>query len=155
METKPVKGDKLWRGLALLVLCALVYYFSYDHGRQEVLPRLEAARSELRIQQQHILHLRNQLEECQGLRQLPTQEAITLKTKQSRFLFGQRLVLTLLDVTEDGARIQLNFIEAGELLTKTLAAGASFNFRLDQKEWALVAANLTFSTANFNLIMIN
>lgn len=161
---KPVKGDKIWRGAALALLCGLVYYFSYDQGRQSATFRLEALRreagAEAQVQRQEILRLRAALAECGRTAapatgpEAPPLDRIPLKTNQSRFLFGGRLVITLLKVesADSRASVQLNFIDEERLLAAELAAGGSLKFTLDGRSWAVVVSALSLSTATLNLV---
>ncbi|MDR1043558.1 MAG: hypothetical protein LBP33_00345 [Candidatus Adiutrix sp.] len=162
LKEKDIKGDKIWRSAALIVLCGLVYFFSYDHGRQSLKPpleRLEAYRQEasleLENQRREILRLQAALAECDVQNDLaPSLDRIPLKVNQSRILFGGRLVLTLLkvDSAESRAAVQLNFIEEERLVTRELAAGGSLRFALDGRDWAVVISALSLSTANLNLV---
>jgi hypothetical protein len=156
------KTGALWRGLALVVLCGLVYYFSYDHGRESMLPKLDAlsrqATEELSARRQEIQRLRSLLARCEA-GDGPAAESpgrIPLKVNQSKTLFGGRLVISLLSV-ESGAtaaRIQLNFIQEGHLTAQDLAVGASLHFSLGDRDWAVVLGALTLTTASLNLIEI-
>ena len=159
---KDVKGDKVWRSAALIVLCGLVYFFSYEQGRQSLKPsleKLEAYRQEagleLTNQRREILRLQAALADCDIQNsQTPSLDRIPLKVNQSRILFGGRLVLTLLKVesSESRAVVQLNFIEEERLVTQELAAGGSLRFSLDGRSWAVVISSLSLSTANLNLV---
>lgn len=161
MADKQVRGDKIWRSAALAFLCLLVYYFSYDHGRQSMRPKLEAvekqAIAELSLQRREIVRLQAALAECG--RDAPADEPLPLnrfplKINESKILFGGRLVVTLLEVDnpENKARIQLNFIEQERLLAKDLIAGGSLRFAMDGRSWAVVVSALSLSTANLNLV---
>ncbi len=162
---KPVRGDKIWRSAALLLLCVLVYHFSYDQGRQSSAIRLEALRreaeTEAQVQRREILRLRAALAECDRKKaapaaapETPPLDRIPLKTNQSRILFGGRLVITLLAVesADNRASVQLNFIDEERLLAAELAAGGSLKFTLDGRPWAVVVSALGLSTATLNLV---
>jgi hypothetical protein len=56
--------DRLWRLLALFVLCALVYYFSFDNGREASKARLERLAAE---NESLRLRISLQREEIEGL----------------------------------------------------------------------------------------
>ena len=66
-----VRGDKLWRGLALIILCTLVYYLSYDHGQQSMQVVLESYKLEVlaesEIQRQEVFRLSSALTQCRRL----------------------------------------------------------------------------------------
>ncbi|MDR0881092.1 MAG: hypothetical protein LBP55_00895 [Candidatus Adiutrix sp.] len=149
-----VRGDKLWRSAALIVLCGLVYYFSYDHGRQSI--RQEAVR-ETTNQRQEIFRLQSALLECTRLAAEaagPPQNPLNLRAGQSRIIFSGRLVVTLLQVenTARRARVQLNFIEAGRLISEELPLGGSLRFSLGGHDWTLVVVSLGLSTAELHLL---
>jgi len=144
-----------------VILCALVYLFSYDHGRQSVLPRLEAvekqAVAELDNQRREIVRLQAALAECGrnvAAGETPSVDRFPLRVNQSKILFGGRLVVTLLNVDsgENKARVQLNFIEQERLAAEDLMAGGSLRFTMDSQNWAVVVSALSISTANLNLV---
>jgi len=158
-KDKPVKGDRFWRSLALLVLCGLVFYFSYDLGRKSIQPRLDRlsreAGEELANQRREIFRLQSALAECstQVMEQAPL-DRIPLKVNQSKILFGGRLVVTLLKVESSNnlAVVLLNFIDESRLITQELVAGGSLRFTLDDRHWAVVVSALSLSTATLNLV---
>lgn len=161
MAEKPVKGDKIWRGTALVVLCGLVYYLSYDHGRQSVLPQMEKLRLEAVAaaegQRREIARLTAALADCGAsapVVETTPLDRISLKVNQSRILFNGQLVVTLLHVenTENKALIQLNFIEEERLVSEELAAGGTAKFTVEERNWALVLSALSLSTVNLNLV---
>lgn len=166
-------GDKIWRTVALLILCGLVYYFSYDQGRDAVRRDYNAVReeagSELEAQRREITRLRSALAECVREAQpaaetsppppAPTAppaqvERLVLRAGQSRIIFDGQLVVTLLQVagTENRVLIQLNFLEEERLIAESLASGGSLKFSLDNRNWALVASSMSISSATLNLV---
>ncbi|MDR2947479.1 MAG: hypothetical protein LBV79_12145 [Candidatus Adiutrix sp.] len=167
MADKQVRGDKFWRSAALLILCALVYYISYDQGREAVQGRLleaearlaaveKQAAADLENQRREIIRLQSALTERnrQESGDAPSVDRLPLRVNQSRILFGGRLVVTLLrvDSENDLARIQVNFIEEEQLAAENLPAGGSLRFTMDGQNWALVVSALTLSTATLNLV---
>jgi hypothetical protein len=157
---KEVKGDKIWRTAALLLLCGLVYFFSYDHGRRSLKLqfdkyKLEAA-SLLDSQRLEILNLHTALANCRAQvgQQAVAVENITLKVNQSRLLFDGRLVLTLLrvDSADNKALVQLNFLEEEKLVQEEIPTGGSLRFGLDGGGWTLLLNSLSLSSANFNFL---
>lgn len=165
MQEKPIKGDKFWRTAALVLLCGLVYFFSYDHGRKEAERKVEAVRrqaaADLELQRQEIIRLQNLLKECrndseEGPR-TGAMERITLRVNQSRIFFEGRLVLTLLKVesAESRALVQLNFIDDERVTAEEIMAGGAIRFELDGRNWALVLSGLSLSSVNLNLMELN
>lgn len=162
MQKKTVKGERLWRTAALILLCGLVYYFSYDHGRQEVELRLDAVRrqaaDDLELQRLEIMRLQKLLRECRGGPEEGTApaaiERISLRVNQSRIIFDGRLVLTLLKVesAENKAVVQLNFLEEEKLTAEEIMAGGAMRFDFEGRGWALVLSGLSMSSVNLNLM---
>jgi hypothetical protein len=168
-----VNKANIWRTAALVILCGLVYYFSFDQGREAVRGdydslREDAAR-ELEAQQQEITRLRRALNVCARETAAPAAappapaaspappaqvERLSLRAGQSKIVFDGQLVITLLQVagTENRALVQLNFLEEERLVTENLAAGGSLKFSLDNREWALVASAMSVSSATLNLV---
>lgn len=174
---KRESGDKIWRGIALLVLCGLVYYFSYDQGRDAMRRSYEGLKAEstreLENQSREIMRLRAALTECAREKTPPAPalaepspappaeavppapvERLLLRSGQSKIIFDGQLVLTLLQVagTENRALVQLNFLEEERLVTEQLATGGSMKFTLNQREWALVASSMSVSSATLNIV---
>ena len=153
--------SRRWRGVLLVVLCALVYYISFDHGRESQRPRLEA--QERRFQEERgrlmaeVARLEARLAGCLAAPSDSGQTGrIPLKANQSRTLFDGRLVLSVQDFDHNAGwvLIQLNFVRENRQMTKELTVGDSFGFRLGGRDWAVVLAELTLSTANLNLMEI-
>ena len=164
MKDKPVKGEKFWRTGALILLCGLVYYFSYDHGRQEVEARIESVRreaaAEMEIQRQEILRLQKLTAECRNgggeNAAAPSGliERIPLRVNQSRIVFDGRLVITLLKVEniEGKALVQLNNIVEEKISAQEIMAGGAWRFHFDGRPWALVLSGLSMSSVSLNLM---
>jgi uncharacterized protein YdcH (DUF465 family) len=64
--------DRIWRLIALFILCALVYYFSFDNGRQtskaqveRLMAENESLRTQLALQSADIDNLRQQRNQLQ------------------------------------------------------------------------------------------
>ena len=157
--------SRRWRGVLLAVLCALAYFVSFDHGRDSLRPRiseLDRQKEELREEtdrlRAELVRLSARLADC------PTAPAdsgqqpgrISLKANQSKTLFGNRLLLYVPDIDRESGRVfvQLNFVPDNRQISEELTVGGSLPFSLDGRDWALVVAGLTLTTANFNLMEI-
>ncbi|MGL4208814.1 MAG: hypothetical protein ACRCTY_05450 [Candidatus Adiutrix sp.] len=160
-----VRGDKFWRTGALILLCALVYFFSYDHGRQSVEPKLRKlqreATNELENQKNELLRLREALNGCQLTAIEPqtateAHERFNLETGHSEIIFDGRLVIALLNVEpyENKATVQLNFIEHGHHVSEVLGAGGSITFQLDEGNWALVLRSIQENSITLSVVQI-
>ncbi len=143
-----------------MLLCGLVYFFSYDHGRRSISPQFENYKIEaaalLNDQRLEILNLHAALAGCQAqvTPDSASADRLALRINQSRLLFNGRVVLTLLrvDSADSKALVQLNFIEEGCLVQEELQAGGSLRFTQDGSSWAVVVSSLALSSANFNLV---
>lgn len=155
------RAGRRWRGAVLIALCGLVYLLSFDQGRQAERLRLEEAlresAQEMEARDQEILRLKAELAEDRGRPAAGPDgplDRVTLRVNQSRLLFNNRLVLTLLkvDSSENRAVVQLNFLKEEVLRAEELVAGGSFRFQFDGRAYALVLGSLSISTANLNLV---
>jgi len=135
---------------------------SFDQGRDSLRPRL--ADQERRFQEERerltmeLGRLEAQLARCLAA---PAETdrglgRIALKVNQSKTLFDGRLILSVLALDSEAGRVlvQLNFVRENRLLTEDLAVGGSLGFSLGGRDWAVVAAGLTLTTANLNLLEI-
>ena len=159
-----IRTGPQWGRLVLLAaLCALVYYISYDHGQASLRPRLEERERQALEERDRlvgeIIRLQAQLSRCLGGPGEPEQAdtaRIPLKVNQSKTLFDGRLVLSVpaLDSEAGWARVRVNLVNEDILLTEDLAVGGSLRFSLGGRDWAVVAAGLTLTTVNLNLMEI-
>jgi len=151
-----------WRGALLVALCALAYYICFDQGRDSLRPRL--ADQERRFQEEReqltleLRRLEAQLARClspPAETDRTTSLRIALRVNHSKTLFDG-LVLSVLDLDSEAGRVrvQLNFVRESRQVTEDLAAGGSLGFSLGGRDWALVVAGLTLTTANFNILEI-
>jgi hypothetical protein len=79
-----------------------------------------------------------------------------LRVNQIITIFEGRLVLSVLDIDSEArrVRVRLNFVREDRQVDEDLAVGDSYGFRLGGRDWSLVAAGLTLTTANLNLMEI-
>ena len=155
--------SRWWRGVLLALLCALVYYVSFDHGRESQRPRLEGQERRFREERDRLLEemvrLEARLARCLAVPAEAGQAnvgRVALRGNQSRTLFDGRLVLSVLDIDSEAGRvlIQLNFLRENRQTAEELAVGDSLGFNIGGREWAVVVAGLTLTTANLNLMEI-
>lgn len=153
-----------WRGALLVALCALAYYVSFDQGRESLRPRLEDQERRFLEERDRLTmelgRLEAQLARCLAAPAETDRPAglgrIALKVNQSKTLFDGRLILSVLALDSEAGRVlvQLNFVRENRRLTEDLAVGDSLGFSLGGRDWAVVAAGLTLTTANLNLLEI-
>jgi len=151
------------RGILLVALCALVYYVSFDHGResQRRSQRPQVEEQERRFQELalELRLIKAQLDACQAA---PTEGGptslgrIALKANQSRTIFDGRLILSLLALDSETSRalLQFNFVREDHQTSEELAVGGSYTFSLGGRSWAVVLSGLTLTTANLTLMEI-
>jgi len=153
-----------WRGALLLALCALAYYLSFDQGRESLRPRLEGQERRFQEERERLTMELGRLEALLSRCLAPPAETdrpaglgrIALKANQSKTLFDGRLILSVLALDSEAGRVlvQLNFVRENRQLTEDLAVGGSLGFSLGGRDWAVVAAGLTLTTANLNILEI-
>jgi hypothetical protein len=155
--------SRWWRGGLLVALCALTYYISFDHGRESLRPRLEGQERRFLEERdrlaEEVRRLEAQLARCLSApaeADRPGPGRIALKVNQSKTIFDGRLILSVLALDSEAGRvrIQLNFVRENRQVTEDLAVGGSLGFSLGGRDWAVVAAGLTLTTANLNLLEI-
>jgi hypothetical protein len=157
--------SRWWRGVLLVALCALAYYISFDHGRESMRPRLDDQERRFLEDQDRLIEklarLEAQLARCLAAPAETDRTAtglgrIALKVNQSKTIFDGRLVLSVLALDSEAGRVlvQLNFVRENRQVTEELAVGGSLGFSLGGRDWAVVAAGLTLTTANLNLLEI-
>jgi hypothetical protein len=164
MDQAPLNQGRWWRGILLAALCALVYFVSYDHGRQSLRPRLAEQEQLFREERDRLvgefLRLQGELTNCLAAAPAGAGQTgpirIPLKVNQSRTIFDGRLILSVLDIDNEAgrARVQLNFMRENRQVVEDLAVGGSLGFSLGDRDWAVVVAGLTLTTANLNLMEI-
>jgi hypothetical protein len=162
MDQARLSRNRRWRGVLLVVLCALVYYLSFDHGRESQRPRMEEQERRFREENSRLMDDFRRLEARLASCLAPPAEAqtsvgrIALKANQSRTLFEGRLILSVLTIDSEAGRalVQLNFVRENRQQAEELAAGGSLGFSLGGRDWAVVVAGLTLTTANLNLMEI-
>lgn len=154
--------DKITRIIALIGLCALVYYFSFDQGRTAQGPRLERLENALKAKERiienmalEIRDLKEQLAECGASgRAVKTPEGdgkidsrVTLRLQSSKMMFDQSLVLTCLDIDrgKKKARLQINLVKEDKLLTKDVGLGQSFRFNMSDEEYSMILEQIKSS----------
>lgn len=149
-----MRRDKTVRIIALICLCALVYYFSFDQGRIAQGPKMERLEKTIEAKERviesmaaEIKSLKEQLENARTERTDPAKAEngeeslkLTLRLQNSRLLFDERVVLSCLEIDRKNkeAKIQLNLVKEDVLITKTVGLGRSLIFELDKARYSLI-----------------
>jgi len=152
-----VRKENIVRIAALIGLCALVYYFSFDQGRRSFEPKIKRLETNLEAKEKlnqslavEIHRLKEELKQAQASSPLAEPEAgrteekeagrITVRLHSSRILFDQRLVLTCLEIyrTAKQADLQINLIQEEKLIKETVRLGQSLRFTLNEREFILI-----------------
>ena len=152
-------GDKIIRIVALIGLCALVYYFSFEQGRSSQDDRSEHQREVLKAKDRviqslalEIKQLKDRLVELEqsgcpeagAEAEAPGEGRVTIRLNASRIMFDGALVLTCLDIdrTRRMARLQVNLVREDRLVTEGVGLGKSLKFSLQNKAYTLILEQL-------------
>jgi F0F1-type ATP synthase membrane subunit b/b' len=163
-----VRKDLIIRLIALIVLCGLVYYFSFEQGRSAVSSktnRLEAALAAkervIESQALEINRLQKQLEECPEKaaesilsgEEAPPDQRITIRQGASRIVFNGRLALTCLEIDRNKktADLRINLVQEDRLIEETIGLGQGLRFTLSDQEYTLILDQLQSSFVSVQL----
>jgi len=165
-----VSGERLIRLLALIFLCGLVYYFSFDHGRtterirsRRLEAENESLRAQLTLQTKELEDLKKRIvtssvekQESSKPVQLPSEnhQRITLKTSENKLLFNDRLLLTLVDFNalDKEIVVRLHFLESDLRETSIMGPGDSLKIEVDGRPYRLIFESLKGSLAFFVIL---
>lgn len=167
-----MRGDRIFRIIALIVLCTLVYYFSYDQGRRAGKPKMERIQQNLAAKERVIQTLAVEVGRLKGelrrrekrleqpdqpsaaLKRLKEATRVTIRLGASRILFDQRLVVACLDINRDKkqAALQLNFVREGRILPVLVKIGQSVHFDLNERKYAMILDDLRSNTVVLKII---
>lgn len=167
-----MRGDRILRIIALILLCALVYYFSYDQGKRAYKPRvdalekaldarervIEALALEIRRQKEKITRLEKQLAQGnQGTAINKSTKAlirVSIRLGSSRTLLDQRLVVACLEINREAkeAKLQFNFLQEKHIESVFLNLGQSVNFSLSGQEYIAVLDQIQTASVSLRII---
>jgi len=166
-----VRKENIVRIAALIGLCALVYYFSFDQGRRSFEPKIKRLETTLEAKEKlnqslalEIHRLKEELKKAQASSPLAEPEAgrpdekevdrITVRLHSSRILFEQRLILTCLEIdrTAKQADLQINLIQEEKLIKETVRLGQSLRFTLNAREFVLILDEIHSSFVTTKII---
>jgi len=166
-----VRKENIVRIAALIGLCALVYYFSFDQGRRNLEPKIKRLETALEAKERlnqslalEISRLKEELKKAQTLYPSAASEAgwsaeeesdrITVRLRSSRILFDQRLVLTCLaiDRTAKQADLQINLIQEEKLIQEKVKLGQGLRFSLNGREFILILDEIHSSFVTTQII---
>lgn len=167
-----MRGDRIFRIIALILLCTLVYYFSYDQGRRARKPEIEKIQQNLAAKERVIQtlavevgRLKRELRRREKSLEQPDQSSaarkrlkeatrVTIRLGTSRILLGQRLVVACLDINRDKreAALQLNFVREERILPVLVKIGQSVYFDLNERKYAMILDDLRSNTVVLKII---
>lgn len=154
-----MRGENIVRIIALIGLCGLVYYFSFDQGRRAAEPAIRGMESRVaakdRIIESLAVEVRRLKEELEAARQSAGEagreggaeaeqalasDRFTLRLQASRILFDQRVVVSCLAIDREAgtATIQINLVREETLLAEPIKLGQGLKFVLDDQSYALI-----------------
>ncbi len=163
-------GDKFIRLLALIVLCGLVYYFSYDQGRRNWQPKIERLEQTIQVKDRSLQAMAAEIHALkEDLRQAGSgaapssgpsaedSERITVRLESSRIMFDRRVVLTCLSIERAAqeALLQVNMLHEDKILLEKVKLGQGLRFSLDGVDYALVLDQIQSSFVTIQLIRLN
>ena len=148
--------DRIIRMIALIALCAMVWYFSFDQGRLTQKNRLDELQKALAGKDRviaklgaEIARLKDELKKAgldertgdpSGLPKGDMNLRITVRAEASRTLFDGRVVVSCLSIDRPGRRaeIQINMLEAERIVSDSVGLGKGVKFSFDGEEFILV-----------------
>ncbi|MBW1708435.1 MAG: hypothetical protein JRG97_03845 [Deltaproteobacteria bacterium] len=167
-----MRGDRIVRIIALVLLCALVYYFSYDQGKRAYKPRvdkleqalsakekvIEALALEIRLQKKKAARLEEQLtkggqaEEKKSTVQPSTR--VTIRLGSSRTLLDQRLVVACLEINREAkkAKLQFNFVQENRVEPVLVKVGQSVAFNLADQKYIVILDQIYTASVSLQII---
>ncbi|MFH1136052.1 MAG: hypothetical protein V1816_08185 [Pseudomonadota bacterium] len=151
----PLQKDKLVRVLALIVLCALVYYFSFDQGRASTSGKVRQLEKALAAKEQVIASLAGNLDRLKkelevkekagkvfgaGAAADAAEGRFSIRLNSSRMLFGDRAAVACLAISPDGPRATLQFNDLGEgsIKSETLGVGQAVRVEFGDQAFTLI-----------------
>ncbi|MDY6851219.1 MAG: hypothetical protein SV487_03965 [Thermodesulfobacteriota bacterium] len=160
-----MRGQNIVRIIALIGLCALVYYFSFDQGRRDIKSHVQVLESRLEAKERTIQGLAAEVgrlkKEIQRQKKPasagPEPEAgrpeakedgrINIRLHSSEILFEQNLVLTCLgiDRSQNQAELQVNLIREDKLHVKTIKLGQGLRFSMGGQAFILILDRINSS----------
>ena len=175
VRNSSVRGQNIIRIIALIGLCALVYYFSFEQGRLAMRPRIKFLEDSLAAKDRvletlalEVSRLKERLtrlekergQTSEGPASRTTAEEIgliKLQRNSSRVLFNRRLVLTCLDIDQRQrqATLQINLIHEDRLRTEAVKLGQGLKFTLDGQSYKIIVDRLHTGSIAARIIKIN
>ena len=157
-----MRKDLVIRLIAFVVLCGLVYYFSFEQGRSAAggkVTRLEAAlEAKERVIGQlslEINRLRKQLANCPekdaetilSNSEPESDQRITIRLGASRIVFNGRLALTCLEIDRNKktASLRINLVQEDKLIEESVGLGQGIRFSLSGQDYTLILEQLQSS----------
>ncbi|MBW2624269.1 MAG: hypothetical protein JRD68_15280 [Deltaproteobacteria bacterium] len=167
-----MRGDRIFRIIALIFLCALVYYFSYDQGRRAQKPQVERINQNLIAKERlierlavEVGRLKEELAACKentnqtdeiktGQESIKDAARVMVRLGSSRILFNQQIVVACLDINRDKkeAALQLNFIQERRILPVLVKVGQSVHFKLGERKYAMILDELRSNNVVLKII---
>ena len=167
-----MRRDNIIRIIALILLCALVYYFSFDQGQRAMEIKTakieESMAAKDRLIESLALEVRNlkrdlakaesgssagQSDSGGGMEETGA-DRITVRLHSSRILFDQRLVLACLEIDTAGkkATLQINLIQEDKLLSQEVMLGQGIRFSLQSRPYTMLLDSIHSSFVTVQII---
>lgn len=150
-----MRGERIIRIIALLGLCALVYYFSFDQGQKYEQARNKKLKYTLEVRENFLEKMSMELgEEKAKVRSLKAKlaaqpevetvtedkERVTLRVGTARIILTNKLVVALIsmDRTKQSAYLRINFLRDDTDKTVELLLGQSLAIDLDGIKYKII-----------------
>ena len=163
-----MRQDKWIRILALIGLCALVYYFSFDQGRQAQNGRVVSLETALAAKEKsaegmavEIRSLKTALENCRRSANQAAGEGVqaaggdnadgqadegrlSLRLGAARTLFENQVTASCLEIDRSGNRamVQINNLDNQAVVSKWVGLGQALPFNLSGRPMILILEEL-------------
>lgn len=166
-------ADRLIRFSALIILCALVYYFSYDQGRRAVEPEKQKLEESLTAKERVLealalevgrLKIKTAALELELSKKNPrpnpekpgpaSAQRVVIRLGTARVMLNQRLVVACLEIDRSAkaALIQLNFIKENKIKKAVVRLGQNLAFELSGKKFMFVLDEIRATSITIRFI---
>lgn len=152
-----IDRDKSLRLAALIVLCALVYYFSFEQGRADQEQNILALEQKLKAKDQaleniaaELKQVKEKLAKCSSGNVVKTDPPaaasddsagrIVIRAGASRTLFDGRLIVSCLDINPKDKRawIKVNLIQEDRMFSEPMGLGQTLKFFMAGQNYHLI-----------------
>ena len=164
-----LRKENLVRVAALIFLCALVYYFSFDQGRTSESGKIRRLEQTVAAKERVIETLAGEIDRLKkelAKRSAPGTSAsldanadsaegrFTIRVNTSRMLFDNRAAVACLGIDRDGpqAVLQFNDLRDGTIKTQTMGVGKALGVDFGDQSYTVVLEQIYPSYVSVRVI---